>query len=253
MQIGNYEIIKSIGEGGFARTYLGEHKILGEKACLKQNLNITNEDTELFMREAKLMWDIHHYSLPSVRDFFPAGDGSYVLAMSYVPGNDLEKIVTEKGPIHPEDVCWISQRMLGGLQYLHYNGIVHCDVKPQNVIIQPREHNAVLVDYGLSAFRPKGDTKPVGYTPAYVAPELANGNPPTPASDYYGVGLTMIFAFGGNIIDKSCPSGVPDALKDFVDELIRYDPKERPDWEKTDLIERLSDIRLKVFKRKHTR
>ena len=61
--IGNYEVIKQIGEGGCARTYLARHVFLGEPACLKQNLEITKEEEEALLKEARVLWHIHHYSL----------------------------------------------------------------------------------------------------------------------------------------------------------------------------------------------
>ena len=93
MHIGNYEVVRQIGEGGFGRTYEARHVILGEKACLKQNINLSKEDSELLKNEAKLLWHIHHHSLPTLRDFFKADDGSYILAMSFIEGKTLDKII----------------------------------------------------------------------------------------------------------------------------------------------------------------
>jgi eukaryotic-like serine/threonine-protein kinase len=252
-QIGNYRIERQIGEGGFAKTYLGKHVLVGEYSCLKQNLNISKDDTDILRREAAIMWNLHHYSLPAVRDFFEAGDGSHVIAMSYAEGPNIEQLVETKGPIHPEDVSWISQRSFSALHYLHFNGIVHCDMKPPNIILRKKEHNIVLLDYGMSAFRPTGDTKALGYTPAFVAPELAAGNPPIPQSDYYGMGLSMIYMLGGNIVNRTCPASTPDRLAEFIDELVQPDPARRPDPKRIDLVDRLSEIRQEVFGRRHTR
>ena len=123
--IGNYKILKQIGEGAFGRTYKAEHRILKEYACLKQNINISPLDDELLIKEAKTLWHIHHYSLPTLRDFFKAPDGSFVLAMTFVEGPTIDKIVDNHGPMHPEHVCWISQRLLNALHYQHNHGCVH--------------------------------------------------------------------------------------------------------------------------------
>lgn len=251
--IGNYELVRPLGEGGFGRTYEGHHKILkGVKACLKQNINVTPADTELLMREAALMAKVNHYSLPSFRDFVKINDGSYVLIMSFVEGRTLDKIVEKHKALHPEEVSWIAQRSLNALFYLHNTGIIHGDVKPPNLIIQPKDHNAVLVDYGLATFQPRANSKAVGYTAIFAAPEIIEGRPPLPQSDLYSLGLTMIYAWGGDPIAKTSPDYVPKLLQNFVADLVCYNPMERTSWEKEDLVKKLSDVRLEVFGRRHS-
>ena len=252
MIIGGYEIVRQIAQGGFGRTYEARHILLDETACLKQNSKITKDDAELLKREAKLMWNVNHYSLPAMRDFLQAGDGSYVLAMQFIEGKELQKAIDKHKSLEPETVCWISQRLLHALYYLHHAGIIHGDVKPGNVIVQPRTHNAVLVDYGLSTFMPKASSSAVGHTALFAAPEVLAGKPPIPASDIYSLGLTMLFALGGDPIAKTFPADVPKKLEEFINEMMLYDPAGRPGWEKADLVKRLSDIRQEAFGRKHT-
>ncbi len=248
--LGNYDIVRLIGEGGFGRTYEGRHRYLGEKACLKQNINITPDDEKLLRGEAKLLWDVHHHSLPAMRDYFPLPDGSAVLVMSFIEGKTLEAAVKKHKAIHAEDVAWITQRLLNALHYLHSKGIVHGDVKPANVIVQPPVHNAVLVDYGLSCLRPTKESSAIGYTAVFAAPEILDGKPPLPRSDLYSLGLTMVYTLGGDPFAKTIPDSVPSALAEFYRSLIRYDPVERPSWETDDLVRRLSDIRLDAFGRR---
>ncbi len=250
--IGNYTILRQIGEGGFARTYEAKHILLEERVCLKQNINITPVDAELLRREARLLWNLGHYSLPSMKDYFAVGDGSYAIAMSFIEGKTLDKVIEKHKAIHPEDVCWIMQRLFGVLHYLHANGIIHSDVKPQNIILQPKIHNAVLIDFGLSANKPIDSTKAIGYTDAFAAPELKAGSPPIPESDLYGAGIVMIYALGGDAIGRTFPQHVPKPIIDFCEELVQNDPILRPNWEKTDLVGRLSDIRQNVFGRRHS-
>src|SRR3989339_107182 len=190
--IGNYKLVKKIGEGGFAKTYLAEHLILKEKACVKQNIELDELDAELLLKEAKLLWHIHHYSLPTLRDFIRCDDGSFVMVMTFIEGKELFKIFAEDYPdgIDPEHVSWMMQRLLNALGYLHFHGIIHGDVKPQNIIIQA-DHNAVLVDYGLSTIRPRRFTRCPGCTPAFAAPEQLVGRPPLPETDIYGLGVSM--------------------------------------------------------------
>jgi serine/threonine protein kinase len=256
MIVGNYEIIRHIADGGFGRTYEGRHIYLDIKACLKQNSNISKADIDLFKREANIMADINHHSLPAFRDFFPVEDGSYILAMQFIEGKNLQEIITDakqkKKQIKPETICWMSQRLLNALHYLHHKGIVHGDVKPGNIIIQSEDHNAILVDYGLSSLKPKKHTRPDGYTHLYAAPEIKNHKPPLPESDFYSFGLSMLAALGGDPISKTFPDYVPDELQDYYSDLIRYNPLDRPKWEDNDLVRKLSDLRQDLFGRRKT-
>jgi len=198
------------------------------------------------------MWNIHHYSLPVMRDFFKDQDNNCVLAMQYIEGKELQKTLTAHGALDPETVCWITQRLLNALHYLHYKGVIHGDVKPGNIIVQPEEHNAVLVDYGLAVVRPKSSTKAVGFTPLFAAPETVNGMPPLPESDLYSLGVTMLYALGGDPRTRTLPPFVPKEIEEYISSLIRHNPMDRPNWGNTDLIKNLSDIREKVFGRRRT-
>ena len=250
-KIGSYELIRQIGEGGFARTYEGRHLLNSEiKACLKQNINLSEEDKALLAREAYLISKVDHYSLPSFRDLYEIDD-SLVLAMSFVEGKSLDKIIEKHKALHPEEVSWITQRVLNALHYLHHEGIIHGDIKPPNLIVQPQKHNALLVDFGLSSLKPTSKTMAQGYTTVFAAPEVVDGKPPLPQSDFYSLGLTMIYAWGGDLLTKTNPDYVPKPLQDLVAEFLHPDPLQRPDWS-TDLIKRLSDIRFEVFGRRHS-
>ena len=250
--LGNYQVLEQIGEGAFGRTYKARHVILKEMACLKQNINATLEDVELLTCEAKLLWAVHHHSLPTLRDFFKTSDGNCVIAMTYIDGVTIDKIVQKHGGIDPEHVCWMTQRLLNALNYLHAHGIVHCDVKPNNIIVKPEEHNAILVDYGFASLRPKQQTKPGGYTEAFAAPELIYEKPPLPQTDLYSLAMTMMYALGGNPIKKTYPLNVPSEMSEFFNKFLSSNPLHRPDWEKNDLVKELSDLRVKVFGRKQS-
>jgi len=183
-----------------------------------------------------------------LRDFIPCDDGSFALVMTFVDGKDLYKVVEEDYPsgIDPEHVCWIAQRLLNALHYLHYHGIVHNDVKPHNIIIKPVEHNAILVDYGLSTVRPRRKMGCPGCTPAFAAPEQLEGKTPIPETDIFGLGVSMIYALGGNFTAKTYPSHVPLQLKEFFNQMVLYNALERPRYA-LDLVKPLVAIREKLF------
>lgn len=250
--VGNYKVLKKIGEGGFGRIFQAEHIHLGTNACLKQNIGERNDDVELLRHEARLLWKLDEYhSIPSIKDFILLEKNNAVIVMSYIEGKTLEEVVAKKGAIHPEDVSWITERLLGALYYSHYHGVIHTDVKPENVFVEPKKRDIKLIDFGLATYKPTSATRPAGYTPKYAAPELMLGNPPVPESDLYGAGIVMLRALGGDIAKKEFRADTPVELKNFCNYLLRYDIKERPSWEKDNPLKLLSDIRMKIFGRRH--
>ena len=251
-RIGNYEVLKQIGEGGFGRVYQAEHIYLGEKACIKQNINPTKDDVRLLRHEAKVLWKLYeHHSIPQVKDYFEVDKETGIIVLSYIDGKTLEEVVEKKGPLYPEDACWITERLLGALYYSHYNGVIHSDVKPENVFVEPGKHDVKLIDFGLATYKPDSKTRPLGYSPKYAAPELIQGKPPLPETDIYGAGIVMLRALGGDVSKKSFRSDTPKPIVEFCESLLRYDPNKRPNWDKENPLERISDIRLEVFKRRH--
>jgi serine/threonine protein kinase len=248
--IGDYEIISQIAEGGFGTTYKAKHRTLESLVCIKHALNISSTAEKVLLDESRLMWDLRHWGIPAIRDILRMPDGSLALVMSYVPGPTLAQIL-EKHPngIDPEHVAWITERLLNILQYLHFHGIVHSDIKPQNVIIQPESHTVVLVDYGLSAFRPKHKTDAKGYTPYFAAPEQIAGGTPIPETDFYSLGMTLIFALGGDVEFVKVPNSTPTNLCTFIKQLIRREPLSRPNWGSQNLCESIKKVRQEDFGR----
>ncbi len=252
--IGNYRVGKQIGEGGFARVYEGIHLILDEKVCLKQNKVAGAEYAELLEHEAKMLWKLDGFhSIPSVRDFYRPERDTGVMVVSHIEGKTLEEIMEGKFALQTEDACWIMERLLEALHFAHAYGIVHSDVKPQNVFVEPEKSDIKLIDFGLAVYKPSRHARASGYTPGYAAPELQNGFPPIPETDIYGAGMVMLRALGGDLEKKEFPAHVPEKLKEFCSSLIQYDPRERPNWEKGNPLERLSEIRQEVFGRRHRR
>jgi len=255
--IGQYRVIELIAEGGHAATYLGENLMIGESVCIKHPHEYSSVDEKILIEETKAIWDLRHYSIPTMRDIVRLPDGSPMLVMSYIPGLTLEKVVNKSGPLDPEHVAWIAERCLNALMYLHYNGVVHGDVKPQNIIIQPDTHTVVLVDYGLSIIRPDAKTNAKGHTPYFSSPEQVRGETPIPESDFYGLGMTMIYLLGGQVDKKSVPASTPKSLQKLIKRFIRRDPLSRPKWpvydgsgnqlDGEDLCDTIKGIRIKDF------
>ncbi len=252
-KVGNYNVLELIAEGGFGKTYRAEHVESKLPACVKRGENVSPLDEEILLQEAAAIWDLRHYGIPAMRDTVRLADDSLALVMSYVPGFTLEKIVEKNKKLDPEHVAWIAERTLNVLMYLHFNGVVHGDVKPQNIILQPEEHQVVLVDYGLSLIRPSKTTSNKGYTPFFAPPEQEKGTGTLiPESDLFGLGMVMIYALGGDIERRKVPTNVPDKLCDFIKRLIVYDVLSRPNWQKENLFETIKDLRIDVFGRRHS-
>jgi len=246
--IGSYRVLESIAEGGFGSTYKGEHTLTKDPVCIKHCSMVSPAHDAVLIQEMKSIWDLRHYALPVMRDLQRLDDGSLALIMSYIPGYTLEQIVERAGKIEPETAAWITERILNALLYLHHHGVIHGDIKPQNVIIQPNTHSVVLVDFGLAMVRPGSSDKSLGYTPVFASPEQIAGKTLLPASDYYSLGMLMIYALnGGKRMDKKeVPSTVPDAMADFISSLIKKDVLLRP---QSDLFDSFVKVRHQSFGR----
>jgi serine/threonine-protein kinase len=243
--------LSKIAEGGFGVTYKAEHIALGSLVCIKHAIGVGPAEEKILLDEARSMWDLRHYGIPAIRDVLKMPDDSLSLVMSFVPGRTLAQIREDhyKDGIDPEHVAWITERVLNVLKYLHMHGVVHGDIKPQNIIVQPESHTVVLVDYGLAALKPSARTEAKGYTPYFAAPEQIDGKVPIPETDFYGLGMTMIHSLGGDVEHVKVPGDTPDHMIAFIKSLIRRDVLQRPNWEKIDLCESIKKVREKDFGR----
>lgn len=250
--IGNYRLLERIAEGGFGTTYKAEHILAEEPVCIKHCSRISPEDDAVLIAEAKSVWNLRHHALPAMKDLLRLEDRSLALVMSYIPGFTLEEIVSKTGKLDPEHIAWITERSLNALKYLHYNGVVHGDIKPQNIIIQPEDHSVTLIDFGLSLVKPTRYTDSKGFTPYFAPPEQMEGKPILPESDFYSLGMTMIYGLSGkleHVEHKQVPRNVPDALCQFIHDITKTQILERPKWEEIDLCDRIQAVRKQAFGR----
>ena len=161
-------------------------------------------------------------------------------------------VAEKRGFVDDEHLCWIMQRLLDALSYLHFHRVIHCDIKPENIILDIPNHNAVLVDFGLYVADPNHHTKAKGGTPFYMPCEFAQGLPPIPASDLYSLGMTMVFLSGGNVGNGSLPTDMKPELQEFIGAMIRRDPLARPQNARS-LNQELSSLRRRMFGRAETK
>jgi serine/threonine protein kinase len=249
--VGSYRILDFIAEGGFGKTFKGEHIFTKLPVCIKDCSNVPTEYRKLLIDEARAMWDLRHHAIPVVRDVVERPSGDIALVMSYIPGHTLAKYIETYDHLDAEHVAWIAERVLNALKYIHFNGVIHGDLKPPNVIIQPESHLAVLVDFGLSLVKPTSSSVAKGYTEYFAPPESLDGGTLIPESDLYSLGMTMIYALAGldGLQKKQVPKDTPRALRHFISRLIVRDVLERPQWDKEDLCDTIHAVRVEAFGR----
>lgn len=238
-----------IASGTHSKTYKGTHELLQEPVCVKHYPSLTAPEAEALLNETRTLWNLRHFALPAVRDAITLPDASMMLVTSYIEGPTLEmavtKAVAEKRRLDPEQLAWVMSRLLNALGYMHRHGAIHGDIAPQNIILQPEEHAAFLVNFKIG----KGSNK--YYT---TAPEILAGGAPTVQSDFFALGATILYALSGNINmakDMMIPQDVPDPMCRFIGNLLRSNASHRPDWQ-TDQIQRFDNVRRESFGRTHS-
>jgi serine/threonine protein kinase len=202
------------------------------------------------------MWELRHFAIPSVRDVIRLDDGSLALISSFIEGLTVEQIVDKIGPIPAEHLAWMVERILNALWYIHERGVIHGDLKPQNIIVQHKTHTACIVDFGLSMIKPLSTDKCIGYTEYFAPPEQIQGKPLVPESDFYSLGIFMIYALCGGdmkrVVARNVPHDLPDPMSDFIKRLIVRDVLNRPSWHNENIFETFQKVRQQSFGRGHT-
>ncbi|MGI8475036.1 MAG: serine/threonine-protein kinase, partial [Thermomicrobiales bacterium] len=198
-----YSIEGLLGEGAAATTYRAYDGVLDRRVTLKVLRRPDGDDdavTARFAREARAAAAVDH---PNVVDVYDYGShqGSLHLVLQYVPGRNLKQLLAETGPLPARDAVRIVDQVLAGLGAIHAAGLVHRDVKPQNVIVGD-DGVARVTDFGI-AVAPT-DTRltthgAVWGTPAYMAPEQAGGDAVSPRTDLYAVGVMLFEMLTGRL------------------------------------------------------
>lgn len=184
-----------VGTGGMAIVYQGRDLKTRRAVAIKTLRPEYQRDPESrkrFRREARMMAFVSHPNLVTIYDLIDASNGSWMV-MEYVEGKNLRQILDEEGPLDPETVMEILDRVGSGLLHMHGNNLVHLDVKPQN-IIQQSDGTIKLIDFGLAqqSGMPQDMIGGTAFgTVAYLAPEQASGETVSPATDVYALGCVV--------------------------------------------------------------
>src|SRR3954466_2762785 len=253
-----YDIERELGRGGMGAVYLARDRKLGRLIALKvlpEDMAGTASIRDRFLRETRTAASFSHPNIVPVYSI-EEGDGLLAYAMAYVEGESVADRVKRSGPLTIRETVKLLQDAGYALAYAHGRGVVHRDIKPDNIMIERASGRAMVMDFGISraiAAAPAGATQAltrigeVVGTPEYMSPEQATGDDVDGRSDLYSLGLTAFFALTGRpaitgdttgrilarqITEQVPPiqsvrGDVPAALADAIDRCVMKDPADR--------------------------
>jgi serine/threonine-protein kinase len=255
-----YEVQEMLGEGSMGYVFLAEHTHMKKKVALKvmRPEFLENEEAvERFQREAQAAGHIDHPHVCAATDFGRLDDDRFFLVMEYLEGTNLGDRLAEEGPLLPERALAIVRRIASGLERAHELGVVHRDLKPDNIMLLDREGTedfVKIMDFGVARVEvvSKQQLTQAGMTmgtPVYMSPEQAMAERADERSDLYSLGIIFFEMLTGSVpfyseslavilskhTSEQPPSMhevapdelIPQDLCDIVDRLLAKDPEER--------------------------
>jgi eukaryotic-like serine/threonine-protein kinase len=202
---GRYALTDVLGQGGMGTVWLATDRVLERKVALKEvtfSVELSDEERRILrertMREARAAARLDHPCVTRVYDVVEEG-GKPWLVMEHISSRSLQEILENEGPLSPTAVATIGLDLLAALDAAHDAGIVHRDVKPSNVLVDPHGH-ACLTDFGIATTTGDSSLTTQGAligSPSYMAPERANGEEPRPPVDLWSLGATLYAAVEG--------------------------------------------------------
>jgi eukaryotic-like serine/threonine-protein kinase len=245
-QLGNYQLIKELGRGGFAMVFLGKHIYLGTNAAIKVLRGmLTSNDLDHFLIEARTISILEHPNIVRVWDFDVDGNVPF-LVMDYAPNGSLATRHPKGSFLHPSTMMQYVKQVVAALQYAHDQHVIHCDVKPENMLVG-RNNEVLLGDFGIAvAVQNVTETGEAMGTIHYMAPEQFAGKP-RPATDQYALAVVVYkwlcgrFPFEGSSAIELCHlhtevpppplrkfvPGIPREVEQVVLTALAKDPRQR--------------------------
>jgi eukaryotic-like serine/threonine-protein kinase len=250
---GRYRLQDPIGRGAMGIVWRGRDELLARDVAVKE-VQVTGQATpaeaeaiyQRTLREARTAARLSHPNVVKVFDVVEEGGSPWII-MELVEARSLDRVITEDGPLPPEQAADLGAGLIGALAAAHASGVLHRDVKPSNVLVT-KDGRAVLSDFGIATFAEDLGLTQAGMvvgTPGFTAPERIRGDIATPASDLWSLGATLYAAVEGRgPFDRAGGSseitaGVASAdaprapsagpLGPVIDALLSRDPGTRPD------------------------
>jgi serine/threonine-protein kinase len=218
-----YQLLENIGTGGMADVFRARDLMLDRYVAIKVLRRMYSGNTnfqEQFRQEARAAANLSHPNIVTVHDFGFA-DNLLFIVMEYVPGKDMKSILRQRGRFSVEETIPLMVQACAGVGYAHRAGLVHCDVKPHNMLITP-DKRLKVTDFGiaraLATITPGERTDMVWGSPQYFSPEQAAGEAPSPASDVYSLGVVLYEML----------TGTPPFTASTADEMARLHITARP-------------------------
>jgi serine/threonine-protein kinase len=207
-----YRIVRKLGEGGMGAVYQAEHALIEKRIALKVLFPELTRRTDLvarFLQEAKSASRIGHENVIDISDFGQSPEGLVYIAMEFLDGNDLGHLLRTEGALTWERARPILMQIAKALRAAHEHGIIHRDMKPENVFLIQREARPDFVkvlDFGIAKSVGQDDGGPrltqagmIFGTPEYMSPEQAQGQTPDHRVDVYALGCVMYHLLTGEV------------------------------------------------------
>ncbi len=240
-----YQLQDTLGTGGMAVVYKARDLMLERNVAVKVLREDFSKDPafrERFRQEARAAANLSHPNIVTVHDF-GLDQGHLFIVMEYMPGTDLKTLIKQKERFSITEALELMIQACGGIGYAHRAGLVHCDVKPHNMLVTP-EGRLKVTDFGiaraLSTISPDEQSDVVWGSPHYFSPEQAGGRPPSPASDVYSLGVILYEMVTGRL-----PFVASDAAE--LARMHREDKLVAPRYYNNSIPSALEEIILKVL------
>jgi serine/threonine-protein kinase len=218
-----YQLLERIGTGGMADVFRARDLMLERTVAIKILHETYSDDKSFqdrFKQEARAAANLSHPNIVTVHDF-GFDHGQLFIVMEHIPGKDLKTILRQRGRYSVEEAIPLMVQACAGIGYAHRAGLVHCDIKPHNMIVTP-DGRLKVTDFGiaraLSTIMPDERADVVWGSPQYFSPEQAVGEAPSPASDVYSLGVVLY-----EVLTGALPFTAPSS-----EELARMHLEENP-------------------------
>lgn len=199
-----YKLEERLGTGGMSVVYRASDLMLERNVAIKilrENFSGDPDFRERFRQEAKAAANLTHPNIVTIHDFGLDSNRLFIV-MEYVPGMHLKGILQRHGRLPIEEAISLMVQACAGVGYAHRAGLVHCDIKPHNMLITP-DKRLKVTDFGiaraLASIQPEEKSDIVWGSPQYFSPEQAGGGPPSPASDVYSLGIILYELMTGRL------------------------------------------------------